>query len=108
MVTRGEGTEDAQTFKRKMERRVPQVVWNDRQTDVSSNKKGNQNKGGSGLHSYVERWRPCGKNGSAETDTSYINLGGTDRRRKSGRPKTLWEFTFNKVAGGKWSLTVKN
>ena len=45
MVTRGEKKKTLQTSQRNMERRILQVVWSDRQTDESSNKKENQNKG---------------------------------------------------------------
>jgi hypothetical protein len=44
MVTRGEVKKTLHTFQRKMERRILQVVWSDRQTDKRSNKKENQNQ----------------------------------------------------------------
>ena len=110
MVTRGEGKKMLQTFQRKTERRMLQVVWSNRQTDESSNKKEYQSKGtrGSGWQSEVEMGRPCGKNGPAQMDRHCINVGRTDRQRRNGRPKTLWADTFKRAAGWQWSRTNKN
>ena len=75
-----------QTFQRKMERRILQVVWSDRRTEESSNKKGNQNKGtcGSGSQSEVGRRRQGGKNGSAQMDRHSVGMGIKSRREENG------------------------
>jgi hypothetical protein len=110
IFTRGEGKTVLQTFQRKMERRILQIVCSDRQTDESSNKKENQNNGtrGSGSQSEVKRRRPYGKNEPVQVDRHCNSVGRTDRRRRNGRPKTLWADKFKRVAGGQWSRNGKS
>jgi hypothetical protein len=86
-----EGKKMLQIFQQKMERRILQVVWSDRQTDEISNKKEYLNKGtrGSGSQFEVGTGRPCGKNGPVQVDRRSVSVGPKNRWEVNGTTEDL-------------------
>jgi hypothetical protein len=86
-----------QTYQRKMERRIPQVVWRDTATNAEVGQTINVKNIRAVAHPQGKMGRKCGKNVTAQAVSVWDTRIG---KKRTGLPKTRWADTFKRVVAG--------